>query len=271
VRQISLIPQFQIKSDNSTGTSRIGAERIALLEAVRDHGSISAAGRAVGMSYKAAWDGIHALNNLFPTQLIIARPGGTHGGGAELTAQGHEVIAAFHLIENEMSQVLKSMQARLSENGVPNAAQLMRSLTMRTSARNTLRGTVADIALGPVNAEICVHLSDNATIVAVITRDSVKTLDLEIGTPVTVLIKSSLIMLAPVEEIGRTSARNKLFGTVAACEEGSIYSIYTLDIGGGKTLSASITQHSADELGLNIGDKACALIKASHIILAIEE
>jgi molybdate transport repressor ModE-like protein len=65
--------------------SAAGPDRIRLLEAVGREGSISGAARAVGLSYKAAWDAIDALNGLFGGPLVEARSGGLHGGGAHLT------------------------------------------------------------------------------------------------------------------------------------------------------------------------------------------
>ena len=69
------------------GASRVGAERIALLQAVAELGSISAAAKQVGLSYKGAWDGVQALNNLFDGPLVAAQPGGRQGTGAAWRAR----------------------------------------------------------------------------------------------------------------------------------------------------------------------------------------
>src|SRR6516164_2166487 len=70
----------------------IGHGKIRLLEAVRDHGSISAAGRSMGMSYRRAWLLVDALNRLFETLVVETKHGGSAGGGAELTPFGHRSI-----------------------------------------------------------------------------------------------------------------------------------------------------------------------------------
>ncbi|WP_174296685.1 winged helix-turn-helix domain-containing protein, partial [Sphingomonas bacterium] len=75
------------------GAGRVGAERIALLRAVRDTGSISGAARACALSYKAAWDAVQVLNNLFDRPLVLAAPGGRDGGVTSVTAAGEAVIA----------------------------------------------------------------------------------------------------------------------------------------------------------------------------------
>lgn len=262
-----LTAQFLIEDE---GRSRVGADRIRLLEAIRDRGSISAAGRHVGLSYKAAWDGVAALNNLFAKPLVVAQPGGRHGGGAQLTPEGENVIAAFHLVQKELAAVLATLESRLSADGLSSASQLLRSLAMKTSARNALRCIVDTVTLGAVNAEIRLHLSDGVHLAVIVTNESVKSLGLEPGREVVALIKSSFVILAPAEVAHRTSARNVLAGTVIKHEDGAVNSEIVLDIGGGKTIAAIVTKESAETLGLAVGDPACALIKASHIILAVD-
>src|SRR6516162_9403017 len=73
----------------------IGHGKIWLLEAVRDHGSISAAGRSMGMSYRRAWLLVDALNRLFETPVVETKHGGSAGGGAELTPFGHQDKSPF--------------------------------------------------------------------------------------------------------------------------------------------------------------------------------
>ena len=70
-----------------TGTDRgkIGSDRIQLLEAIHRNGSISKAAKVLGLSYKAAWDAVIAMNNLFPSPLVERQTGGKRGGGAVLT------------------------------------------------------------------------------------------------------------------------------------------------------------------------------------------
>src|ERR1700741_274675 len=77
----------------------IGHGKIRLLEAVRDHGSISAAGRSMGMSYRRAWLLVDALNALFEEPVIETRHGGQGGGGAGLPSFGYRVIEQYRSIE----------------------------------------------------------------------------------------------------------------------------------------------------------------------------
>ncbi len=84
------------------------------------------------------------------------------------------------------------------------------------------------------------------------------------------LIKASFVILAPGEEPVRTSARNRLPGVVIRHEVGAVNNEVALDLGQGKTITATITRGSGEELGLKVGDRAQALIKASHVILAVD-
>jgi len=249
--------------------SRIGGERVALLEAIRSGGSISAGARAVGISFRSAWDAVATLNNLFATPLVIAHPGGRDGGGAELSAEGLAVVEGFRALEQAVRQAV----ARVADAGgamdEAALAQFLWGVNMRTSARNALAGIVRHIQHGGVDTEVILRLSDNVEIAAVITERSARELGIEVGKSVVALIKASFVILARSDEIGRTSARNRLEGTVMAREDTEVNSEIVLDLGGGKTLAAIITRTSADGLPLVVGDRACALIKSSHVILAV--
>lgn len=71
----------------------IGPGKAALLEAIAETGSIAAAGRRLGMSYRRAWVLVKTMNACFREPLVEATKGGVQGGGAQLTAVGREVIA----------------------------------------------------------------------------------------------------------------------------------------------------------------------------------
>ena len=87
-----------LRLDFAPGQS-IGHGKIRLLEAVREHGSISAAGRSMRMSYRRAWMLVDELNRMFAEPLIETKHGGTAGGGAELTTFGQRVVERYRSIE----------------------------------------------------------------------------------------------------------------------------------------------------------------------------
>ena len=85
--------------------ARIGPGKIALLESVRDTGSISAAARAMDMDYKRAWTLIDSLNRAFDRPLVDRSTGGTGGGGASLTAFGADVMERYRRIEQAAAKL----------------------------------------------------------------------------------------------------------------------------------------------------------------------
>jgi molybdate transport system regulatory protein len=246
--------------------ARVGAERIALLQAVGELGSIRAAAERLGLSYKGAWDAVQALNNLFETPLVATQAGGRAGGAAALTPRGQALIRAFHRVEAELSRTMSQLEAGLSGEEL---GTFFWSLGMRTSARTALRGTVVRIADGAVSAEVALRIAEGVEIVAVVTRPSIAELGLAVGMPAIALIKSSFVLLAKGEGIV-TSARNQIAGRVAAREDGAVNAEITLDIADGKTLTATITRESAEVRDLKPGESVTALIKAPHVILAVE-
>lgn len=248
------------------GIARVGLERVALLEAIDELGSISAAAKRLGMSYRSAWDAMQALNNLFDAPLVEAQPGGKAGGAAKVTARGKAVLGAFGRVQVELVATLTKLESLF----VGGATQdLFWSLGMRTSARNALRGEITHISPGTVSAEVILKVADAVFITAMLTRQSVEDLDLAVGKPAIALIKASFVMLARGEGL-RTSARNQIAGVVAAREDGAVNSEIALSIGGGKTLIATVTLESAKSLDLAPGVAVTALIKAPHVILAVE-
>lgn len=248
------------------GTS-LTPQRARLLRALEAHGSISAAARVVGMSYKGAWDAVAALNTFVGEPLVAAETGGSGGGGARLTEMGRRVLA-FH-------QALTTLQQRLlAGKGEPARAddldQLLKKLgnmMLRTSARNQYEGTVQAIQRGAVNSEVILDLDGGDKLVAIITNRSVDDLGLREGSSAIALVKSSFVVLG--EPGVRTSARNALAGTVLSCREGTVNAEVEIQLAGGRRMVATITNESARELGIHEGVKMLALVKASHVILAV--
>jgi molybdate transport system regulatory protein len=75
--------------------ARIGPGKAQLLQSIRDTGSISAAAREMGMSYKQAWLLLDSLNAAFNKPVVAAATGGHHGGGARLTPFGEDVLGRY--------------------------------------------------------------------------------------------------------------------------------------------------------------------------------
>lgn len=98
----------------------IGPGKADILEGIRETGSIAAAGRRMGMSYKRAWLLIEALNESFGTPLVETARGGSERGGARLTGTGERVLDSYRRIE------------MLTENAIEGEVKALRGL-VRTS------------------------------------------------------------------------------------------------------------------------------------------
>lgn len=238
--------------------------QVDLLEAIEQCGSISSAAKQVGISYKTAWDRIDAINNMSPQPLVSRSVGGVQGGGTSLTEYGRKIIAGFRALQEAHNEYLQHLGNKLQSLG--DVANFMKTENIRTSARNQFRGKVKKIIPGAVNSEVIVDINSSQTLVAIITSDSVSNLGLKKGSNVVALVKASWVLLARDTAIA-TSARNKLLGTVSRIEEGAVNCDVTIDLGEGKSISAVITRDSLKTLDLKTGEAACALFKASSVIL----
>jgi molybdate transport system regulatory protein len=92
---------------------RLGPGKVSLLERIRETGSISAAGRAMGMSYRRAWLLVDSLNRGFRQAVVTTRHGGRRGGGAELTAFGQELILRYRRMQSAAEQAVAGELAAL--------------------------------------------------------------------------------------------------------------------------------------------------------------
>ncbi|ABA52866.1 transcriptional regulator ModE [Burkholderia pseudomallei] len=245
-----------------------GAARIALLAAIGETGSITRAAKAVGLSYKGAWDAIDTMNNLAGEPLVLRATGGKGGGGTTLTPRATALIAAFRAIEREHRRFIDAASAAVE--GFEVNWKLIGRIGMKTSARNQLFGKVLAVKHGAVNDEVVLALPGEHTITAVVTHESVQELGLAPGVDACALVKASWVVLA-VEDGSplRLSARNQLQGVVETVTRGVVNSEVLLALDGGMTLAAIVTNDSVDALGLAQGVSAVAAFKASSVILAV--
>ncbi|MFZ0424435.1 MAG: LysR family transcriptional regulator [Xanthobacteraceae bacterium] len=99
------------------GTDRaLGPGKIRLLEAIGETGSISQAGRLLGMSYRRAWLLVDDLNRCFRGPVVTTRPGGARGGGALVTPFGQELVAKYRSIETRATAAAKRQLHQLEDS-----------------------------------------------------------------------------------------------------------------------------------------------------------
>ncbi|WP_019894715.1 TOBE domain-containing protein [Hydrogenovibrio halophilus] len=248
--------------------SRSGQRRLTLLAKIEHLGSLNAAAKACGMSYKGAWQAVEAMNQLVDTPLVHTQKGGAGGGGMVLTPAGQSLLQAYRLFEQQMQAWLETLSQQPPE--MLDQLDLIRRMSMKTSARNQFFGTVTQIETGAVNCDVTLQVRDGLTVVAQITPASLERLGIAEGSEVYALIKASFVILAEDDGI-KTSARNRFCGEVSRVEEGAVNTDVTLDLGGQQQVSAMITNQSRETLGVVEGARFCALVKASHVLLAVAD
>lgn len=101
----SAAPRIQLRLRITKGADiAIGPGKVDLLEAIAKTGSISAAARELGMSYRRAWLLVDTMNRCFKQPVVAAGAGGSQGGGTQLTASGRRAVGHYRRIENSALQ-----------------------------------------------------------------------------------------------------------------------------------------------------------------------
>jgi len=131
-------------------------KRIVLLHAIKKHGSISKAAKAVPMSYKSAWEAVDMMNSLSPEPIVCREAGGKDGGGTTITEYGETLLKNYALLKEEHTRFLR----RLSElTDVENGTfETIGRLAMQLSARNQIQAEVLSIESNNVNANVVLRL-----------------------------------------------------------------------------------------------------------------
>ncbi len=238
---------------------------MALLAAIAEQGSITAAAKAVGMSYKGAWDAIEAMNNLAGEPLLERAAGGKGGGGTRLTARGAQLVENFRKIDEEHRKFVAHLSSQ--SHALADDFLLIQRMKMKTSARNQFSGKVVAVKEGAVNDEVTLEIVGGEHIVATITRDSCDSLSLVVGAEAFALIKASAVIV--VTEMGgaKFSARNRLSGKITRVQVGAVNTEVSIELPGGGAIAAIVTRDSGETLALEVGMAATAIFKASSVIL----
>ena len=235
-------------------------QRIALLQHIAEQGSITAAAKSAGISYKAAWDAIDELNNLAQTALVQRSVGGKGGGGARLSVAGERVLRLYQRLQVLQSQVLDA--AEDTED-----LDLLGRLMLRTSARNQLHGNVTAISSHGQNDMIELALAGGLSLHAQITRDSTLRLELQIGSPVVALIKAGWLQLVAAKQ-APAPGHNHLQGRIEQilhADDGP--SEVRISLSGGQVLCALSEPQHLEILGAKTGDATQVQFSPSLVLL----
>jgi molybdate transport system regulatory protein len=130
------MPKITIRIDLENGV-RLGPGKVQLLELIAAHGSIRAAGAAIGMSYRRAWLLGDEINRMFKEPSIFTRHGGKSGGGAGLTDFGQELLSRYRRMEEESRNSIQKDLDWLAANTDPDFETLGTNVDAQSVAKNS--------------------------------------------------------------------------------------------------------------------------------------
>lgn len=159
-------------------------DQIRALEAVRDHGSLTAAARSLRVSYKHLWTTLKRLEAATGRSLVRRSRGGQGGGGkAALTPAAIRLLGDYRRVSRGLAGVVRD-EAFWEDMG------------LKLSTRNRLRGTVRSVEKDRAAARILLEVRGPIRLSALITREAADDLELQAGDSVEALVKSTEVMLA---------------------------------------------------------------------------
>jgi len=140
---------------------------------------------------------------------------------------------------------------------------------MKVSARNQFTGTISEVQAGAIYTEVSLQLKGSETIKAMITKESAEALGIKPGIQAIALVKAPQVII--VTDFGgyRISARNQLPGKIVKLIKGAINTEVDIELKGSEQVTATVTNDSAETLGLQIGQTVTAVFKSSAVILAV--
>lgn len=239
-------------------------KRIDLLLAIKEHGSISKAAKAVPMSYKAAWDAVDTMNNLSHTPIVSKETGGKGGGGTALTSYGQNLLKTYKILKDEQTRFMSTLK-ELTDIDTGTFKTIGR-LAMQISARNQIRGIVDKIVTNDVNANIVIVPKSGHELFANISKEAVESLNIKKDDEIVAIFKSNNVLLSTDGNIA-ISARNKIKGLITSITKDSTNSEVTMDIGEGESIASIITTGAVKSLNLEVGKTVYAFIKSNDIMI----
>ncbi len=140
---------------------------------------------------------------------------------------------------------------------------------MQISTRNQFKGRATVLRIGQINADVSVDIGGGDQINALITTKSLENLGIRDGVEVFALVKASSVMVMSGSTPLKLSARNQLRGRVIRCKRGAVNGEVAIQLPGGGTVTAIITNESIDGLELKEGVEAIAVFKSTSVILGV--
>jgi molybdate transport system regulatory protein len=274
-------------------------KRIDILRHIGACGSISQAARAVGVSYKAAWQAVDTLTNLAGTPLVARAVGGAGGGGAQLTEAGHQLLAAADAMAQARGAVLSRWQT------TPHAGPALARLSVRTSMRNqwpcvvqrlqahgqivivhlalapSAAGVPPESGSGQANAQPP-HAGAPAFLASRITRESAELLGLQPGLAVQALCKATAVRVMRHERspgaVSGATAPETAPGTYRIAAKAT--RVVRGDLGdevaaewltGAEAVGVQMVGFAAPASGLRAGSRVELVVEDTAVVLALSD
>ena len=233
-------------------------KRIELLHAIKEHGSISKAAKAVPMSYKSAWEAVDTMNSLSPEPIVSK-----DGGGTTITAYGTQLLENYAVLKREHTRFL----VRLSEltDIQSGTFKTIGRLAMQISARNQIQAEIVSIESHNVNAKIVLKLKSGQRLISVITQEAVEKLQLKKGQIVTAIFKSSVVVL--LDSVTQQSDDNILGGIVSKIDRDEENIKVLVDIGKHDKIVSVMQRDTLKDMKLCEGSTIHIMIKNNDIMV----
>jgi len=234
-------------------------KRVEILRRIAASGSISQAGREVGVSYKAAWQAIDTLTNLAGVALVERVVGGAGGGGARITEAGRQLLIAADALEQARARVLRGFEGRAAEG------RTLERLAIRTSMRNQWPCVVVALDAQGLAVDVRLALDDGTRLDSRITRESAELLGLQAGLPVLALCKATAVRVAREGTTEPVDAVNTLAARVRRVSRGPAGDEVVAEVGAGLQLVG----FTAAASGLRAGSRVRMQVEASAVVIAL--
>lgn len=227
-------------------------ERMELLKSIAATGSISAGAKAMGKSYKWAWDSIDQMNSHANSSLVSKSSGGKGGGGAKITPFAIELIDYYDDLERIYQSKIESYQERFN--------QAFENRSFTKDIASTLYGSVSKIECNEDVCEVLITYGETT-----LKAKCKKEMHLSLGDKISFMVESNQIIIA--RQAVEISAQNLLIGDIAEIVEDGKKVYLTLRLPTQEKLTVLITADSLAQLSLKPGQRCFAYFKTYNITI----
>lgn len=237
-----------------------------LLSALAEKGSLVAAAKEAGLSYKGAWDMLERAQQRSPRALIESSPGGGPARGTRLTETGYRLLEIHRLLENRKHGFLQSLNDELASD--PILLQWYRGMIMRSSTRNQWQAEVLSIKKGVVTHLVTARLAGGSTLVASLSEEALSLMALKFGSRVIAMVKAPMVHLVAGGDDFLCAADNQFKGRISNISGEATGIEVRIRLDTQETLVSTLSALEFAALGSAEGDEVRVLFDAEAVLLA---